>query len=155
MTGAQVESGWGASQTQASQVFSREAFYNGSAAGATALVVEDNPASRFALKVLLERGRMVVITAASGTAALRALGQRPDISLVLMDIMIPVMDGYQTIAAIRDRPTYSDMPIIAVTGQGSVGERERCIAAGASDFISKPIDTAKLLEALSYWLPPV
>jgi CheY-like chemotaxis protein len=153
MTLAQGQSGWDASQTQASGALSRESFYNGSAAGATALVVEDNPSSQFALRVLLERGRMIVITAASGTAALRVLGQRPDISLVLMDIMIPVMDGYQTMAAIRHLPIYGDMPIIAVTGKGGAGERERCIAAGASDFIPKPIDTAKLLEALSHWLP--
>lgn len=153
MTWAQRQSVWDASQTQVSQTLSREAFYNGSAAGATALVVEDSPASRFALKVLLERGRMIVITAASGTAALRALRQRPDISLVLMDIMLPVMDGYQTMAAIRHRPSCSDLPIIAVTGKGSAGERERCIAAGASDFVAKPIDTGRLLEALGHWLP--
>jgi CheY-like chemotaxis protein len=153
MTWEQGQSGWDASESEASQALSREAFYNGSAAGATALIVEDNPTSQFALRVLLERGRMVVITAASGTAALRALSQRPDIGLVLMDIMIPVMDGYQTIAAIRHRPTCSDLPIIAVTGKGSAGERERCIAAGASDFIPKPIDTAKLLEAFSHWPP--
>jgi CheY-like chemotaxis protein len=67
-----------------------------------------------------------------------------------MDIMMPIMNGYQTMAAIRHRPTYSDLPIIAVTGRGNPGERERCIAAGASDFILKPIDTVKLLDALSH-----
>jgi hypothetical protein len=78
MTWAHSQPAWETSQTQASQTAIREAFYNGSAAGATALIVEDNPSSQFALKVLLERGRMIVITAANGTAALRALNSSRD-----------------------------------------------------------------------------
>ena len=73
--------------------------------------------------------------------------------IVLMDIMMPVMDGYETMTEIRKRPRLTDLPIVAVTGKVADGERERCLAAGASDYIPKPVDTAELLEALSVWLP--
>ena len=123
------------------------------AAGITALIVDDDFRNIFALTALLERGEMNVVAAQSGAAALALLDQTSDIDLVLMDIMMPAMNGYETMAAIRGRPTWADVPIIAVTAKLDDGERERCIAAGASDYIPKPVDTAELLGALRQWLP--
>jgi CheY-like chemotaxis protein len=95
---------------------------------------------------------MTVVAADSGPGALDILEHRVDIGIVLMDIMMPVMDGYEAIAAIRKRPQSAELPIIAVSGKVVAGERERCIAAGASDYIPKPIDTAALLTAISHGL---
>jgi CheY-like chemotaxis protein len=131
----------------------RERFYGGAAAGATALIVEDDYRSVFALTALLERGRMTVVAAQSGAGALAILQHRADIDIVLMDIKMPDMNGYETMTAIRKRPQSADIPIIAITGKVG-GERERCIAAGASDYIPKPIDTAALLTAITHWLLP-
>ena len=125
----------------------------GSAGGATVLVVDDDFRNVFALTALLERGELIAIAAQSGAEALSILEQDTEIELVLMDIMMPVMNGYETMAAIRQRPRFADLPIIAVTGKVIGGERERCLAAGASDYISKPVDTAELLTALRKWLP--
>ena len=77
----------------------------------------------------------------------------PDIDIVLMDIMMPVMDGYDTIRAIRLIDRYADLPIVAVTGKSASGERQRCLDAGANDYVPKPVDTAELLAALRPWLP--
>jgi len=129
----------------------RERFYDGAAAGSTALIVEDDYRSVFALTALLERGKMTVVAAQSGSAALTILERRADIDIVLMDIKMPDMNGYETMTAIRKRPQSADVPIIAITGKVG-GERARCIAAGASDYIPKPIDTAALLTAVSHWL---
>jgi CheY-like chemotaxis protein len=117
------------------------------------LIVDDDFRNIFALTALLERGDLNVVPAESGAEALAILEQRTDVDIVLMDIMMPVMNGYETMAAIRDRPKWADLPIIAVTGKVIGGERERCIAAGASDYIPKPVDTAELLAALSGWFP--
>jgi len=126
----------------------------GRPAGGTALVVEDDLASALALKALLERAQLSVVPAADGRTALDALdgdgGQ--DIGIVVMDIKMPVMDGYETMAAIRERPRFAQLPIIAVSAKDTDGERERCLAAGASDFIAKPIDVGDLLGAISMWL---
>jgi CheY-like chemotaxis protein len=138
---------------RASQPTARDAFYAGSATGATALIVEDDYGSRLALTTLLERGKLTVVAAPSGPVALDALEERNDIGIVLMDIVMPVMDGYETIAAIRLRPRFADLPIIAVTGKDD-GERARCFAAGASDFVRKPIDSAALLTAIATWMTP-
>jgi CheY-like chemotaxis protein len=94
-----------------------------------------------------------VVSADGGIAALAILDQRDDIDLILMDIMMPVMNGYETMTQIRNRPKLAEIPIIAVTGKVIGGERERCIAAGASDYIPKPVDTAELLTALREWFP--
>jgi CheY-like chemotaxis protein len=135
----------------ATQVLERDAFYAGAVAGATALVVEDDVSSALALKALLERGRLSVVAANTGFVALDALDERRDIGIVLMDIGMPVMDGYQTIAAIRGHPRHVALPIIAVTGFGA-SERARCFAAGASGFVRKPIDTSQLLAAIGMLL---
>jgi CheY-like chemotaxis protein len=142
-----------ASQDRASQATSRDEFYQGACAGLTALIVDDNQGNRFALTALLLRGKMTVHAAASGADALETLEQRADIDIVLMDIMMPIMDGYQTIAAIRERSEYRDLPIIAVTATETEGEHKRCIAAGASAYIPKPINAAELLAAIGHWLP--
>ena len=128
-------------------------FYDGAASGTTVLVVDDEYRNIFALTALLERGGVDVVPAESGAAALARLDQRDDIDIVLMDIMMPGMNGYEAMTAIRERSDSTDLPIIAVTGKVVGGERERCIAAGASDYIPKPVDTAELLAALRDWFP--
>jgi signal transduction histidine kinase/HAMP domain-containing protein/ActR/RegA family two-component response regulator len=125
------------------------------ATGTTVLVVDDHFPNVFALTALLERASVKVIAAQSGGEALAVLERDDTIDVVLMDIMMPVMDGYQTMTAIRARKQYAELPIIAVTGKVVGKERERCIAAGASGYIPKPVDTATLLNALSAWLPAV
>jgi CheY-like chemotaxis protein len=142
---------WDISQDKTPFTSARDRFYEGAAAGATALIVEDDSSNVFALSALLERGGVTVVTADSGPDALDILEHRADIGIVLMDILMPVMDGYETIAAIRSRPQSAELPIIAITCKDG-SERERCIAAGASDYIPKPIDTAALLTAISFWL---
>ena len=117
------------------------------------LVVDDDFRNIFALTALLERGGLDVVTAESGADALMVLERRPDIDLVLMDIMMPGMNGYETMEAIRLVPKFASLPIIAVTGKVVGGERERCLTAGASDYIPKPVDTAELLDALTRWFP--
>ena len=144
--------GWDTSHDQAPLTSARDRFYEGAAAGATALIVDDDYRNMFALSAVLQRGKMVIVTADSGSRALHMLEREADIGIVLMDIMMPVMDGYQAIAAIRERPQCVELPIIAVTGKAVAGERERCIAAGASDFIPKPVDTTALLTAINHWL---
>jgi CheY-like chemotaxis protein len=121
--------------------------------GAKVLIVDDDFRNIFAMTALLERGRAVVTVAESGPDALAALEAMPDMDIVLMDIMMPVMDGYATIRAIREFPHLKSLPIIAVTGKVMPGERQRCIDAGANDFVPKPIDTAELHAVLRPWLP--
>jgi CheY-like chemotaxis protein/HAMP domain-containing protein len=122
-------------------------------AGLKILVVDDDIRNIFALTALLERAQADVTVVESGAEALAALEQTPSIDIVLMDIMMPVMDGYETIRAIRAIATFAALPIIAVTGKGTAGERQRCIDAGANDYVPKPVDSAELLGALRPWLP--
>jgi CheY-like chemotaxis protein len=142
------------SQDQSPQASSWEDLQPGVAAGTKVLLVEDDQNSRFALSVLLERVGISVIAATNGAAALQTLKYRAGIDIVLMDIMMPIMDGYETMPAIRKIPACKELPIIAVTAKVSEGEHSRCIAAGASDYIPKPVNAAQLLEAISRWLPP-
>jgi CheY-like chemotaxis protein len=121
--------------------------------GVKVLVVDDDFRNIFAMTALLERGRANVSVAESGQEALATLQRVRDIDIVLMDIMMPVMDGYATIRAIRSFEHFKSLPIIAVTGKVIVGERERCLEAGADDFVPKPVDTAELLAVLKPWLP--
>ncbi len=120
--------------------------------GIRVLVVDDDFRNLFALTALLERSRAKVITAESGADALALLVDGGAVDIVLMDIMMPVMDGYETIRAIRCLDGLSELPIIAVTGKVVSGERERCIEAGANDYVPKPVDTNELLTALEPWL---
>ncbi|MBA3561234.1 MAG: response regulator [Actinobacteria bacterium] len=120
--------------------------------GKKVMVVDDDFRNVFALTALLERGGAEVTGVESGAEALTALEQTPGINLVLMDIMMPEMDGYDTIRAIRALERFQSLPILAVTGKVMGGERERCLDAGANDYVPKPVDTVELLAAVKPWL---
>jgi signal transduction histidine kinase/CheY-like chemotaxis protein/HAMP domain-containing protein len=122
-------------------------------AGTKVLVVDDDFRNVFALTALLERGSAEVTVAESGADAISTLKRMPEINLVLMDIMMPVMDGYAAMRAIRKLDQFKSLPIVAVTGKVVAGERKRCIDAGANDYVSKPVDTAELIAAIGPWLP--
>jgi CheY-like chemotaxis protein len=115
------------------------------------LVVDNDARNTFAMTVVLERMGVDVIAAESGAAALAILRERGDIDLVLLDIVMPVMNGYETAAEIRKLPRCRDLPVIALTGNLMGGEKKRCLAAGASDFLSKPVDASKLRAMLASW----
>jgi CheY-like chemotaxis protein len=116
-------------------------------------VVDDDFRSVFALTALLERGGAVVCAAESSPDAIDALQRTAGIDIVLMDIMMPNMDGYAAIRAIRSSERFAALPIIAVTGKVTAGERQRCLDMGASDYVPKPIDTGELVAVLTPWLP--
>lgn len=116
------------------------------------LVVDDDVRNIFALMTILERHNMKVIPAENGQEAIRILEETPDIEIVLMDIMMPVMDGYETTRAIRKKEEFKDLPIIALTAKAMKGDREECIEAGASDYITKPVNSAQLLSMIRSWL---
>ncbi len=120
--------------------------------GVKVLVVDDDFRNVFALTALLERCHATVSAAESGPDAIAILERVPDIDLVLMDIMMPVMDGYAVMRAIREVDRLASLPIIAVTAKAVPGERERCIEAGATDYVPKPVGTAELLTAIGPWL---
>jgi signal transduction histidine kinase/CheY-like chemotaxis protein/HAMP domain-containing protein len=121
--------------------------------GTKVLVVDDDYRNVFALTALLERGDAEVVVAESGAEAIGTLEQVPDIDIVLMDIMMPGMDGYAAMRAIRALDQFKSLPIVAVTGKVVGGERERCIDAGANGYVPKPVDTVELLAAIGPWLP--
>jgi HAMP domain-containing protein/signal transduction histidine kinase/DNA-binding response OmpR family regulator len=118
----------------------------------TVLVVDDDMRNIFALSTVLERRGMRVLTATTGREAIATLESRDDISIVLMDIMMPEMDGYQTMGVIRTKPAFRRLPILALTAKAMKGDREKCLAAGASDYLAKPVDTEQLLSAMRMWL---
>jgi CheY-like chemotaxis protein len=118
----------------------------------TVLVVDDDVRNIFALSSVLERRGMRVLTASTGSEAIALLESTPDMAIVLMDIMMPDMDGYQTMQVIREKPALRRLPIIALTAKAMKGDREKCIEAGASDYLAKPVNTEQLLSALRSWL---
>jgi CheY-like chemotaxis protein len=120
--------------------------------GRKVLVVDDDARNIFALASLLESQEMEVITAISGRMALEIVARTPDLSIVLMDIMMPDMDGYETIRNIRQNPRLSTLPILAITARAMAGDREKCLQAGASDYLSKPVNTDHLLSLMRVWL---
>jgi len=122
-------------------------------AGMKVLVIDDDFRNIFALSSLLKRVELEVVSAESGQKGIAALAKTPDIDLVLVDIMMPIMDGYATMRAIREMPDLQDIPLVAFTAKVESGERERCINAGASSYVSKPVDTVQLLAVLGEWLP--
>ena len=122
-------------------------------AGRRILVIDDDFRNVFALTALLERGRADVSVAESGVAAIELLRNTPDVDLALTDIMMPGMDGYDTMRAIRAIEQFKTLPIIAVTGKVVPGERQRCLDAGANDYVPKPVDTDELIAAIGPWLP--
>jgi CheY-like chemotaxis protein len=121
-------------------------------AGKRVLVVDDDVRNIFSLTSMLEDHGMQVSFAENGKDALTLLRERQDFDLVLMDVMMPEMDGYETTRAIRDMPSLKSLPIIALTAKAMKGDREKCIAAGASDYITKPVDTEQLLSLMRVWL---
>ncbi len=120
--------------------------------GRTVLLVDDDARNIFALSSVLERRGMRVLTATTGGEAIRLIDSTPDLAIVLMDIMMPEMDGYQTIEAIRAKPALRRLPIVALTAKAMKGDREKCLEAGASDYLAKPVNTEQLLSALRMWL---
>ncbi|MHB8589607.1 MAG: response regulator, partial [Candidatus Dormibacteraceae bacterium] len=123
-------------------------------AGKKVLVVDDDVRNIFALTAMLERHQMEVTSVDSGMEALATLSERGDIDVALVDVMMPEMDGYMTMAKMRELPTFHDRPIIALTAKAMKGDREKCIEAGASDYIAKPVNTPELLAMLRSWLAP-
>ena len=120
--------------------------------GRTALLVDDDARNIFALSSVLERRGMRVLTATTGSEAIAMVESTPNLAIVLMDIMMPEMDGFQTIQAIRDKPEFRRLPIVALTAKAMKGDREKCLEAGASDYLAKPVNTEQLLSALRMWL---
>jgi CheY-like chemotaxis protein/signal transduction histidine kinase len=120
--------------------------------GRTVLLVDDDARNIFALSSVLERRGMRVLTATTGSEAIALADATPDLAIVLMDIMMPEMDGYQTMRAIRQKPDFRRLPIIALTAKAMKGDREKCMEAGASDYLAKPVNTEQLLSALRMWL---
>jgi CheY-like chemotaxis protein len=120
--------------------------------GKKVLVVDDDVRNIFALTSLLERHHMHTVSAGSGEEAIKLVNEASDVSLVLMDIMMPEMDGYETMKRIRLDPKFRRLPIIALTAKAMKGDREKCLEAGASDYIAKPVNTDQLLSLLRIWL---
>ena len=116
------------------------------------LVVDDDVRNIFALSSVLERHGMDVVTAGNGQEAVDKVSNDRDIALVLMDIMMPGMDGYDTMRAIREDPDSRALPIVALTAKAMKGDREKCLEAGASDYLAKPVVTDQLLGVLRQWL---
>jgi signal transduction histidine kinase/CheY-like chemotaxis protein/phage tail protein X len=116
------------------------------------LIVDDDVRNTFALTTFLESKDMEVIVGDNGKEALELLDEHPDIALILMDIMMPEMDGYEAIQAIRKQPRFRKLPIIALTAKAMKGDKVKCIEAGASDYLSKPVDTDKLISLMRVWL---
>jgi CheY-like chemotaxis protein len=120
--------------------------------GRKMLVVDDDARNIFALTTLLEGQEVEVISATNGRQAIELVESTPDLAMVLMDIMMPDMDGYQTMREIRSNPQFRTLPILALTAKAMKGDREKCLEAGASDYISKPVNTDQLLSLMRVWL---
>ncbi|MDR9810379.1 HAMP domain-containing protein [Rhizobium hidalgonense] len=120
--------------------------------GETVLLVDDDARNIFALSSVLERRGMRVLTATTGSEAIDVINNEPSVAIVLMDIMMPGMDGYETMQVIRSEPRFRRLPILALTAKAMKGDREKCLEAGASDYLAKPVNTEQLLSALRMWL---
>jgi CheY-like chemotaxis protein len=120
--------------------------------GRTVLLVDDDARNVFALSSVLERRGMRVLAATTGNEAIQLIETEPAVAIVLMDIMMPGMDGYQAMEVIRSKPEHQRLPIIALTAKAMKGDREKCLEAGASDYLAKPVNTEQLLSALRNWL---
>ncbi|MGB7083402.1 MAG: response regulator, partial [Candidatus Acidiferrales bacterium] len=120
--------------------------------GKKVLVVDDDMRNIFALSSVLERRGMTVLTAGTGREAITTLESTPDVAIALMDIMMPEMDGYETMQVIRQNPSFRRLPIVALTAKAMKGDREKCLEAGASEYLAKPVNTEQLLSALRIWL---
>ena len=130
------------------QLHSTEGVFNGK----KVLIVDDDVRNVFALTSVLEANGMEVVFAENGRDGLETLKENPDVDLVLMDIMMPEMDGYETTKAVREIDEFKSLPIVALTAKAMKGDREKCIAAGASDYITKPVDVDQLVSLMRVWL---
>jgi CheY-like chemotaxis protein len=124
-------------------------------AGRTILIVDDDFVNIFALTALLERIALNVVRAESGAEALAVLSRSPEIEVALVDIVMPGMDGYETLRAMREMLGDARLPLVAVTASVESGERQRCLDAGASDYAPKPLNTADLIAIVGKWLPSI
>ncbi|MDF2698110.1 MAG: ATP-binding region ATPase domain protein [Labilithrix sp.] len=120
--------------------------------GKQVLIVDDDVRNIYALSSVLEEAGMNVVFAENGRAGIEALTSNPAISIVLMDVMMPEMDGYETMRKIRQMPEYKALPVLALTAKAMKGDREKCLAAGASDYVTKPVDPDQLLSLMRVWL---
>jgi CheY-like chemotaxis protein len=120
--------------------------------GRKVLIVDDDVRNVFALTSVLEGRGMEVVFAENGREGVEVLAANDDVALILMDLMMPEMDGYEAMKAIRNLPEHQGLPIIALTAKAMQGDRERSIAAGASDYITKPVDSDQLLSLMRVWL---
>jgi CheY-like chemotaxis protein len=120
--------------------------------GRKVLVVDDDARNIFALTSVLENHDVEVISATNGRQAIELIESTPGLSMVLMDIMMPEMDGYETMKEIRKKAEFRTLPILALTAKAMKGDREKCLDAGASDYISKPVNTNQLLSLMRVWL---
>jgi CheY-like chemotaxis protein len=120
--------------------------------GRKVLIVDDDVRNIFALSSVLERRGMTVLTAGTGREAIATIESTSDLAIVLMDIMMPEMDGYETMQVIRQNASLRRLPIIALTAKAMKGDREKCLEAGASEYLAKPVNTEQLLSALRMWL---
>ena len=120
--------------------------------GRKVLVVDDDARNIFALTTVLENQEMEVLSATNGRQAIDMIQTTPDLSVVLMDIMMPEMDGFETMREIRKDPKFRTLPMLALTAKAMKGDREKCLEAGASDYIAKPVNTDQLLSLLRVWL---
>jgi len=121
-------------------------------ANRTILLVDDDVRNIFALSSALESYGLDIIVASNGKVAIDKMNAEDKIDLVVMDIMMPVMDGYETMRKIRKDKRFRDLPIIALTAKAMTGDKEKCIKAGASDYIMKPVDVEKLVSMIKVWL---
>jgi CheY-like chemotaxis protein len=120
--------------------------------GKKVIIVDDDARNIFALNSVLENHGMQVLTATNGRQAIELIERTSDLSVVLMDIMMPEMDGYETMRQIRRNADYRTLPILALTAKAMKGDREKCLQAGASDYIAKPVNQDQLLSLLRVWL---
>ncbi|MEH6379960.1 response regulator, partial [Streptomyces sp. KLMMK] len=126
--------------------------FGGGFHGEKVLIVDDDIRNVFALTSVLEQHGLSVLYAENGREGIEVLEQHDDVVVVLMDIMMPEMDGYATTAAIRRMPQFAGLPIIALTAKAMKGDREKSIDAGASDYVTKPVDTDHLLTVMEQWM---
>lgn len=117
--------------------------------GKSVLIADDDPRNTFALTSFLEGLDMNIVEAVNGLDALNKIAEQPAVDIVLMDMMMPEMDGYEAIARIRENEATTNLPVIAVTAQAMKGDREKCMEAGASDYISKPVNISELVEKMA------
>jgi CheY-like chemotaxis protein len=120
--------------------------------GKKVLIVDDDMRNLFALSKVLDEKGMIIVEAENGRVALDKLEKEPDINIILMDIMMPVMDGYEAMRQVRLKKEFKNLPIIALTAKAMKDDHERCIAAGANDYLTKPLDIDKLVSLMNVWL---